>query len=307
MPGSSQQPERDGGKRIAAPPRQAEVVAAHGRNVLVECEGSELVQCLTRGKNASIACGDLVMIAPSGDGLAVIESVCPRQSLFYRSAAHREKLIAANATQLILVVATEPSFSDELVMRAVAAAEFAGMTSLIVLNKSDLAVKLEPARDRLASFVNAGYRVIEISALGDLQPLVSLLRGHKNVLAGQSGMGKSTLINGLCPGETAATQSISHFLASGRHTTTATRLYRIDADTSIIDSPGMQEFGLAHMNRANIEASMPEFRPYRGQCRFQNCRHGPEPGCALIEAVEQGHIDARRFELFQRIAGSVPG
>jgi ribosome biogenesis GTPase len=288
----------------AASHQQAEVVAAHGRNLLVECAGGELIQCLTRGKNASIACGDQVMIAPSGDGLSVIETVCPRRSLFYRSAAHREKLIAANATQLALVVATEPSFSDELVMRAVAAAEYAGMKALIVLNKADLTDKLDAARERLAGFVKAGYRIIEISAFGDLEPLASLLRGEKTVLAGQSGMGKSTLINGLCPGENVVTQSISHFLSSGKHTTTASRLYHIDAQTSIIDSPGMQEFGLAHMDRAAIEASMPEFRPYQGHCRFQDCRHGPEPGCALRRALAEGRIDARRFELFQRIAGA---
>jgi len=287
--------------------REGEVVAAHGRNFLVESGDGALIHCMTRGRNAAIACGDLVLTAPSGDGVSVIESVIPRKTLFLRAAAHREKLIAANATQLALVVATEPSFSDELVMRAIAAAEYAGLKTLVILNKSDLADKLEPARGRLRSFAGAGYRVIEISAVnGNLHELLALLQGEKTILAGQSGMGKSTLINALCPGENAATQSISHFLASGRHTTSASRLYRINPETSIIDSPGMQEFGVAHLNRKAVEESMPEFRPYQGQCRFQDCRHGPEPGCALRLAVEQGHINARRFELFLRIVAGSP-
>ncbi len=284
--------------------REGEVVAAHGRNFLVESDEGEIIQCLTRGKRASIACGDRVLTAASGDGVSVIESVCTRRSLFLRAAAHREKLIAANATQLALVVATEPSFSDELVMRAIAAAQYAGLKTLVILNKSDIADKLDQARARLKGLENAGYRVIETCALGDLRALAALLHGEKNVLTGQSGMGKSTIINGLCPGENAATQSISHFLASGRHTTSDSRLYRVDAQTSIIDSPGMQEFGLAHLGRTDIEASMPEFAPYLGQCRFQDCRHGPEPDCALRQAVEQGHIDARRFELYHRIIGA---
>lgn len=281
-------------------------MAAHGRNFLVECRDGQLIHCLTRGRNAAIACGDQVLTAESGDGISVIERVEPRSSLFLRAAAHREKLIAANATQLALVVATEPSFSDELLMRATASAEHAGLKVLVILNKADLTAKLEAARERLRNFADAGYRIVEVSAIGDLGALLPLLQGERTVLAGQSGMGKSTLINGLCPGENAATQSISHFLASGRHTTSASRLYRIDTQTSIIDSPGMQEFGLAHLRRADVEASMPEFRQYLGQCRFQDCRHGPEPGCALRQAVELGRIDLRRFELFLRIAESCP-
>jgi len=284
--------------------QEGEVVAAYGRNFMVETAAGELLHCVPRGKNSAIACGDRVAIAPSSSGEAVIESVHPRDTLFSRAAAHRVKLIAANATQLALVVATEPSFSDELVMRAVAAAEYASLKVLIVLNKADIVGALEQARMRLACFVKVGYRVIEISALRDIAPLVAMLHGEKTVLAGQSGMGKSTIINSLCPGENVATRSISHFLASGRHTTSASNLYRLDPHSSIIDSPGMQEFGLAHLNRADIEASMPEFRPYLGQCRFQDCHHGPEPGCALRQAVAEGHIDARRFELFHRIAGA---
>jgi len=281
---------------------EGEVVAAFGRNFLVEMADGRLLQCLPRGKNMAIACGDRVAVAMEDADKGIIESIHQRSSLFFRSVAHRVKLIAANATQLAFVVATDPSFSDELVMRAIAAAEHASMRSLIVLNKIDLTDRTDAAKARLACFVNAGYTVIAVSALTDIGPLAALLENQRTILAGQSGMGKSTIINALCPHENVATRTISTFLASGRHTTSAARLYRLDAESSIIDSPGMQEFGLAHLDRDAIEASMPEFLPYRGQCRFQNCRHGPEPGCALREAVAQGKIDARRFELFHRIA-----
>ncbi len=282
----------------------AEVVAAYGRNFLVEIPGGQLVQCITRAKKQGITCGDRVTITMTGTNQGVIESVQPRSSLFHRCTGPRVKLIAANATQLAIVVATEPSFSDELVMRALAAAEHAPLESVIVLNKVDLADKVAQARERLACFVRAGYRVVEISALHDMSPLASLLQGRTTVLAGQSGMGKSTIINALCPEENIATQSISHFLASGRHTTTASRLYRLPGGSAIIDSPGIQDFGLSHLDRAAIEASMPEFRPYQGHCRFNDCRHGPEPGCALREALAQGLIDPRRFELFHRIVAT---
>ena len=114
-------------------------------------------------------------------------------------------------------------------------------------------------------------------------------------------MGKSTLVNALFPEAHAATRAISDFLAGGRHTTTASRLYRIDGASALIDSPGMKEFGLAHLRRADIEAAMPELVPLLGQCRFSGCRHGAEPDCAVKHALEQGRVDARRVELLRRI------
>jgi ribosome biogenesis GTPase / thiamine phosphate phosphatase len=175
------------------------------------------------------------------------------------------------------------------------------MQSLIVLNKVDLAAQTEAARARLEPFTLAGYRILETSATRDAAPLLPLLRGQLSVLLGQSGMGKSTLINALVPEAKAATNEISRFLASGRHTTTASRLYRLDAQSALIDSPGIQEFGLAHLKRDEIEAAIPEFRAFLGYCRFPDCRHQSEPGCALRKALNEGSIHPRRFELFQRI------
>jgi ribosome biogenesis GTPase len=280
------------------------IVAAFGRNFLVETDDGPVIRCLARGKDAVLACGDRVQATPTGADGAVIEAVDPRSKLLLRSSAHRAKLIAANADQAAIVVAVDPSFSDELVMRVSIAAAHAGMTSFIILNKADLADSAPAARARLQPFAKAGHRIVELSARNDASPLAPVLEGRTTVLVGQSGMGKSTLVNALVPGAAAATSEISRFLASGRHTTTASRLYRLGGTTALIDSPGMKEFGLAHVERPAMAALLPDFAPLVGRCRFQDCRHDSEPGCALLEAVRAGSLDARRFELYRRIVAA---
>jgi ribosome biogenesis GTPase / thiamine phosphate phosphatase len=280
------------------------VVAAHGRNFLVELSSGEFFHCVTRGKEKGLACGDTVDLSCTAPGQGVIESLHARQTLFQRASAFRDKLIAANATQLALISATEPSFSDELLARAICVAEDAGLKVLLILNKCDLTPSLNEARERISIFSGAKYPVLELSALDDVTRLRPFIEAERTVLAGQSGMGKSTIIQQLFPEENVATRSISHFLSSGRHTTTAARLYRLGEQSWIVDSPGMKEFGLAHWDRRRIENTTLEFRPFLGQCRFQDCRHGPEPGCALRLAVERGELNARRFELFHRIVAA---
>lgn len=280
-----------------------QIVAAHGRNFLVETADG-LVRCVPRGKTAVFVCGDSVQVAATSAGEGVIEALVPRTTLFHRAATMREKLIAANATQVAVIVAAEPSFSDELVARALIAANIAGMRALLVLNKIDLAVQAALARERLQPLARAGYLVIELSARISTAPLLPHLAGETTVLVGQSGMGKSTLVNALFPEANARTDEISRFLDSGRHTTTHTRLYRFADGGALIDTPGVQEFGLAHVSRAGLAAAMPDFTPFLGDCRFANCRHLSEPGCAVTDAVRRGAIDARRYELYTRIVGS---
>ena len=283
---------------------EGRVIAAHGRQYVVELADGTLLPCFPRGKKSEIACGDRVDIMRTSDDQGVVEAIQPRVSLLYRSNEIRQKLIAANVDQLVIVVATEPAFSDELVARALLAAESEEIAPLIVLNKCDLADKLAAARQRLATLAGLGYPILELSALNHAEELRPWLAGKTSVLVGQSGMGKSTLVNALIPEANAATREISQALDSGKHTTTHATLYHLDGDSDLIDSPGLQEFGLGHLDRQEIEIAFREFRPFLGQCRFRDCRHDREPGCALRAAVEAGTIDPGRFASYHRIVGN---
>lgn len=283
---------------------EGRVIAAHGRQYVVELADGTLLPCFPRGKKSEIACGDRVDIMRTSDDQGVVEAIQPRVSLLYRSNEIRQKLIAANVDQLVIVVATEPAFSDELVARALLAAESEEIAPLIMLNKCDLADKLPAARQRLATLAGLGYPILELSALNHAEDLRPWLAGKTSVLVGQSGMGKSTLVNALIPEANAATREISQALDSGKHTTTHATLYHLDGNSDLIDSPGLQEFGLGHLDRQEIEIAFREFRPYLGQCRFRDCRHDREPGCALRAAVEAGTIDPGRFASYHRIVGN---
>ena len=220
----------------------------------------------------------------TGPDQGVIEAILPRHSLLYRSDAFREKIIAANVTQIIIVLAAVPSFYEDLVNRCLAAAESAKIKVLIVLNKADLQSETAQALAKLALYRDLGYPLLTLSAHQDTAPLMPFLQGETSVLVGQSGMGKSSIINSLLPGVKAETREISATLDSGKHTTTHARLYHLNPDSHIIDSPGLQEFGLHHLKPEEIDHAFVEFRPYLGQCKFNNCRHRSEPGCAVLAA-----------------------
>jgi ribosome biogenesis GTPase len=287
-------------KNNAAPTQPGTIVASFGRQFSVELGDGTLIACVARGKRTNIACGDRVTVAMTAPGQGVIESTAPRTSLFYRSDIQREKLIAANVTQIVVVLAP-PAFHQELLDRCLAAAEDAGIRALLALNKMDLPTA-PAALQSLAMYRALGYEVLPLAAKIDIAPLRARLSGHTSVLVGQSGMGKSTIINRLLPDAAARIGELSQALGSGRHTTTHARFYHLDAASHIIDSPGLQEFGLLHVGATGLAHCFVEFRKHLGQCKFNDCMHLTEPGCAITAAAQHGEIDARRVESYRTLA-----
>jgi len=284
-----------------SPLHSGQVVAAYGRQYLVELNEGEIITCFTRAKRSLLACGDHVAVMRTAPGQGVVEAIDPRRTLLYRSDAHRQKLIAANIDQVVIVLAPFPSFYQELLDRCLVAAEHERIRPLIVLNKFDLVDQSENPRQTLRLYETLGYKVLTLIAKEDVAPLRPQLQNRLSVLIGQSGMGKSTIINALIPGAHALVGDISIALDSGRHTTTHAKLYRLDARSGLIDSPGMQAFGLHHIPVSKLQFCFPEFRPFLGQCRFADCAHYGEPDCAVRSAAHSGDIDAHRMRTYRRL------
>jgi ribosome biogenesis GTPase / thiamine phosphate phosphatase len=285
---------------------RARVIAAHGRLFYLRLADGSDRSAVTRGKRTDVVAGDEVMLQDLGSGQAVIERVIERVNVLRRSDVRREQALAANLDQAAITLSGEPPFSEELLVRVLIAAEREGIDCLLIATKCDIPSALSVMAPRLALYESLGYRVVRVASKADPQGTVDalrpLLRGRRTLLLGQSGMGKSTLVNLLVPGAEMATQAISEVLQAGRHTTTFTRAFELPGgDGWLIDSPGFQLFGLAHLSASEIEHGMREFKPLLGQCRFNNCTHLHEPGCAIRGAVDAGRIDARRHALYAQL------
>jgi len=285
------------------------VVAGHGRHYVVETpEGRRLI-CHPRGKKSDCVVGDLVRWQATGDE-GVIEHVEPRRNLLFRQDEWKTKSFAANLDQLLILVAAEPAFSESQLARALIAAEDAGIPARILLNKADLPT-IGEARDRLRPYAAMGVEVLEV-ALKARKPeavdlLTPLLDKRATLVLGPSGTGKSTLINLLAPDARAQVGEISLALNSGRHTTTSTQWYWLDAlrTTALIDSPGFQEFGLRQIDAQRLASLMPDLRAHVGECRFYNCTHLHEPGCGVRAALERGEISESRHRIYAEIRGEL--
>lgn len=266
------------------------IVANYGRHFLVETpEGKRLI-CHSRGKKSQGLVGDRVLWQASRDE-GTIEKIEERKNVFYRQDEIRTKSFAVNLDQVLILIAAEPEFSSSQLSRALIAAEAQHITPIIALNKSDLVEPFARAWEWLKPYRQMHYGVLPLSLRQssdvDRAELLKLLAGKTTLVLGPSGAGKSTLINLLVPGALAQTNEISQALNSGKHTTTSTTWYWVDAEktTALIDSPGFQEFGLNHIDPAQLAAYMPDLKPHVANCKFYNCSHLHEPSCGVRAAV----------------------
>lgn len=293
--------------------REARVVESFGRRVIVEDASGRRMPAELFGKRLSCVCGDYVRVrdpAHSQDAPRVV-AVAPRRTLFARTDSRgRTEPLAANLTLLAVVIAPEPEPDPFIADRYLAGAAYAGIASLVVVNKCDLPGVHEPQfTSAISEFDAAGYEVIQLSAYdtGTIDPLRERVRGEITMLVGQSGVGKSSLTNQLAPESGRATREISESTREGRHTTVSTALFRIPTGGELIDSPGVRDYAPPLLEDAQVQAGWPEILSRAPDCRFNNCLHLREPGCAVTNAVANGELAPRRYESYKRLLNIMRG
>ena len=277
---------------------EGRVIADFGREFLVEFSDRRQVVCTRKGKRQDATCGDFVEVRLTGAAQGSIERVGTRRNLLFRSDQWREKMLAANVDQVVILLAPKPPLSEAFLNLSLVACEAARLPVVIALNKSDLPEHAE-ARRKLDPYEKIGYTLISMSAKKDVSPLLPHLENKLTLLVGQSGMGKSKTVNALVLNEVARVGELTASRDAGTHTTTFSRFYRLDRDTAIIDTPGFQSFGLFHLTEDQIGEAMLEFRPHLGRCKFNDCSHLNEPGCEVISAAGRGEISAARLSFYQ--------
>ncbi|MBB3190884.1 small ribosomal subunit biogenesis GTPase RsgA [Halomonas cerina] len=300
--------------RLAAgeygPERPGRVTAHFGRTLDVAPDkGDEPVRCHLRANLEGLVTGDRVVWRAGQDGSGVVVARGERDNVLERPDARGQlKPVAANIDQLLIVFAVEPAPHANLIDRYLVAAEATGIAPVLVLNKVDLLPSRGgELRELLGRYEALGYPVVTTTTAreGGLDALYRRLAGRTSVFVGQSGVGKSSLIDRLLPDENLRIGALSEDSRKGRHTTTTARLYAMACGGELIDSPGIREFGLTHLEERQVAEGFIEFRAHLGHCRFRDCRHRHEPGCALLAAVEHGDIHPDRFASYRRIVDSL--
>jgi ribosome biogenesis GTPase len=283
---------------------QEGLVTAHfGVQVEVESADRSRQRCFVRANLPALVTGDRVVFR-AGEHAGVIVSLLDRTTILKRPDPYTGlKPVAANIDQVIIVIAPEPEPYADLIDRYLVAAETADIEPILLLNKIDLLAdpdRAETLEALIAPYQVLGYRVLRTSAnRADLGDLVQQLDQRVSIFVGQSGVGKSSLVNSLLPEAALRTSELSQFNQKGQHTTTTARLFHLSKGGVLIDSPGIREFGLWHMQRSELERGFIEFGPFLGHCKFRDCKHEQEPGCALRKAIEAGAITEARFKSYQ--------
>ena len=289
---------------------EALVLVSYGGHGVVLLPGGERKPCKFRRNVGRPYCGDRVEVAEADGDSLVVEAILPRKNNFVRADDRgRQQVIAANLDQVLIVVATRPLPSRDLMERYLLAVHSLGIEPVIVYNKTDLAVTADETAAgarvlaHMPDYEALGYTVIKTSCKTEpgIAGLHGLLRNRTSILVGQSGVGKSSLINQLLPDMDIQTGALSTATGKGTHTTTSTMLYEIPGGGYLIDSPGVWEFGIWKLDNQQLESGFIEFKPWLGQCRFNNCIHATEPGCAVKQAVDQGRIRDWRYQSYLRL------
>lgn len=289
---------------------EALVLVSYGSQGVVLLPDGERKRCKFRRNVGRPFCGDRVLVARADDASLVVESILPRRNYFVRAdERQRQHVIAANLDQVLVVVAARPLPSRDLMERYLVAVHSLGIEPVIVLNKTDLEVPEDESAagatvlSHMPDYEALGYTVIRTSCktapgISGLQPV---LTDRTSILVGQSGVGKSSLINQLLPDLDIQTGALSTSTGKGTHTTTSTILYQFTGGGYLIDSPGVWEYGIWKLENHELVAGFIEFEPWLGQCRFNNCVHATEPDCAIKQAVTDGHIRDWRYQSYLRL------
>jgi len=287
------------------------VLVGHGGESVVQAEDGALHRCLTRRRTGRAVCGDSVEWRPETAGTGIIERILPRRNELTRTNYRgKARVLAANLDCLMAVIAPEPKPDPELVDRYLVVAHSLDVEALVILNKRDLLDAEEDMEDALLSpWQGLGHPTIGVSSLrGDgLDGLRQWIGARTGILVGQSGVGKSSLINVMVPDRSARTRALSEASGLGRHTTTETTLYDLPGGGALIDSPGIRILRLGHLSPDSIALGFRDFQPYLGRCRYRDCSHREEPGCAIVEASRRGLIDQRRLASYHALLAECRG
>jgi ribosome biogenesis GTPase len=292
----------------------ARVIESFGRRVTVTTADGATLPAELFGKRLTCVCGDEVTIRrpsrASGD-VAKVVTVAPRRTTFARTDSRgRTEPLAANLSLVAVIVAPEPVPDPYIADRYLAGAALAGITGIVVVNKSDLSTATDAEFQAcISEYQAAGYEVIHVSAqqTDSVAPLKTRLTATVAMFVGQSGMGKSTLTNALAPESSRPTRTISESTGEGRHTTVSTALFRIPGSGELIDSPGVRDYAPPPVEESQVQVGWPEILALAPQCRFNNCLHLREPGCAVTEAVAANRIPPRRYESYKRLINIIRG